>query len=137
MSKLRQLMIRELELQRKSPNTIKAYLAAVKQLAEFYHRSPDMISLEEVRDFMRELIVVRKLAGSSCNVKLAGICFFYRQVLKQPFDVQVKSKRSGRLPQPYSRQDVAKLIDVVENRKHRTMLMTKYATGLRVSSNCQ
>ena len=133
MSKLRQQMIRELELQRKSPNTIKAYVESVKQLAQYYNRSPAEISIEEVRDFMRELIVVRKLASSTCDVRLAGIRFFYQEVLRQPFDVRVKSKRSGRLPQPLSRREVAKVIGAVGNLKHRTMLMTKYATGLRVS----
>ena len=133
MSKLRQLMIRELELQRKSPNTIKAYVIAVAQLAAYYNRSPDQITLDEVRDYFRDLIVERKLAGSSCNQKLAGIRFFYKRVLGRPFDVHVASKRSGKLPEPYSREEVARLIGVVENVKHRTMLMTKYAAGLRVS----
>lgn len=133
MSKLRQQMIRELELHRKEPNTIKAYVQSVAQLAKFYNRSPDQISIEEVRDFMRELIVVRKLSSSTCNVRLAGIKFFYRQVLRQPFDVRVKSKRSGKLPQPLSRNEVSKVIVAVSNLKHRTMLMTKYATGVRVS----
>ena len=133
MSKLRQLMIRELELQRKAPNTIKAYVNSVSQLAAHYQRSPDGISVEEVRDFLHVLIVERKLAGSSCNVKLAGIRFFYRHVLGRPFDVRVASKRSGKLPEPYSRHEVARLINAVDNVKHRTMLMTKYAAGLRVT----
>lgn len=133
MSKLRQQMIRELELHRKRPNTVKAYVKSVEQLAKFYNRSPDEISVEEVRDFMRDLIVVRKLASSTCDVRLAGIKFFYQEVLKQPFDVRVKSKRSGKLPQPLSRNEVSKVIGAVSNHKHRTMLMTKYATGVRVS----
>ena len=96
MSKLRQLMIRELELQRKAPNTIKAYVMAVAQLAAYYNRSPDNISVDEVRDYFRELIVERKLASNSCNLKLSGIRFFYRQVLGRPFDVRIASKRSGK-----------------------------------------
>lgn len=133
MSKLRQLMIRELQLQRKAPNTIKAYVTAVAQLANHYHRSPDDISIDEVRDYLHELIVKRSLSSSTCNQKLAGICFLYRHVLRRPFDVRVASKRSGKLPEPLSRQEVAQLIGAVENVKHRTMLMTKYAAGLRVS----
>lgn len=137
MSKLRQQMIRELQLQRKSANTIKAYVTAVRQLAEFYHRSPDQISVDEVRQFMHELIVTRKLSSSTCNLRLAGIRFFYQHVLKQPCDLRVKTKRSGRLPQPLSRSEVKQLFRDVTNHKHRTMLMTKYATGLRVSELVQ
>ena len=73
MTPLRQLMIRELELHRKSPATIKQYVGAVAQLARHYGRSPEALSLEEVRSLLHHLIVERKLAFSSCNQKLAGI----------------------------------------------------------------
>ena len=43
MSPLRQQMIRVLELHRKSPETIKAYTAAVADLARFYWCSPEDI----------------------------------------------------------------------------------------------
>jgi len=133
MSPLRKRMIRELQLQRKSPKTIEAYVAAVAQLAAHYGRSPADISLEEIRDYFHWLITERKLASSSCNQKLAGIRFFYQTVLQQPFDVRVPMKRSGRLPEPLGRREVARLLGAVSNVKHRTLLMTAYSAGLRVS----
>jgi type I site-specific restriction endonuclease len=81
MTPLRQKMIRELELHRKSPRTVEAYVTAVAQLARHYGRSPDAIAIEEVRDFLHYLITQRKVAFSTCNQKLAGIRFFHRQVL--------------------------------------------------------
>jgi site-specific recombinase XerD len=127
-------MIRELQLQRKSPKTIEAYVTAVRQLAEHYGRSPQVISHDEVREFLRHLIVDRKLAYSSVNQKLAGIRFLYRRVLGQKkFDLRIDRKRSGRLPQPLGREEVRRLLDAVDNRKHRVMLMTAYASGLRVA----
>lgn len=134
MSPLRKRMIRELELHRKSPRTIEAYVTAVAQLAGHYGRSPDRITLEEVRDFLHHLIVERKLAFSSCNQKLAGIRFFYRQVLGQErFDLRVPAKRSGKLPEPLGRREVERLLNAPGNAKHRVLLMTGYATGVRVS----
>jgi integrase/recombinase XerD len=133
MTSLRKKMIRELELHRKSPRTIEAYVTAVAQLARHFGRSPEGISLEEVRSFLHHLITERKLAFSSCNQKLAGIRFFYREVLGQPnFDLRVPAKRSGRLPEPLSRGEVARLLDGTHNGKHRVLLMTAYAAGLRV-----
>jgi site-specific recombinase XerD len=127
-------MIRELELHRKAPNTIKPYVAAVVQLAEHYHRSPEAISIEEIRDFLHHLITVRKVAYSTCNQKVAAIRFFYRHVLGwQDFQLRVPAKRSGRLPEPLSRGEIARLFDVTTNTKHRVMLMTAYGGGLRVS----
>jgi site-specific recombinase XerD len=127
-------MIRELQLQRKSPKTIDAYVTAVAQLAASYHRSPEKISVEGIRSFVHHLIVDRKLAFSSCNQKVAGIRFFYRHVLGQDeFQLKVPMKRSGRLPEPLSRTEVSRLIEAARNPKHRVVLMTAYAGGLRVS----
>jgi len=127
-------MIDELELHRKSPRTVEAYVTAVAQLAGHYGRSPDRISLEQVRDFLHHLIAERKLAFSSCNQKLAGIRFFYRHVLGQEkFDLRVPAKRSGKLPEPLGRREIAHLLEAPRNAKHRMLLMTCYATGLRVS----
>ena len=56
MTPLRNKMIRELELHRKAPGTIKQYVSAVAELARHYRRSPDSISIEEVRDFIHHLI---------------------------------------------------------------------------------
>jgi integrase/recombinase XerD len=134
MTPLRQKMIRELELHRKAPSTIEAYVTAVAQLAQHYGRSPEAISLEEVRDFLHYLITQRKVAFSTCNQRLAGIRFFYQQVLGQAeFSLRVPAKRSGRLPEPFSRSEIAKLIAATQNIKHRVLLMTAYGGGLRVS----
>ena len=134
MTPLRQKMIRELELHRKSPRTVEAYVTAVAQLAQHFGRSPDAIAIEEVRDFLHYLITQRKVAFSTCNQKLAGIRFFYRQVLGQEdFCLRVPAKRSGRLPEPLSRSEIAKLLDATKNLKHRVLLMTAYGGGLRVS----
>jgi len=134
MTALRDRMIRELELHRKAPKTIEAYLSAVTQLAQHYHRSPDRISEEEIRDFLHHLITQRRVAYSTCNQKLAGIRFFYRHVLGRPdFALRVPAKRSGRLPEPLSRGEIGRLLEAATNPKHRALLMTTYGGGLRVS----
>jgi site-specific recombinase XerD len=127
-------MIRELELHRKSPLTVKAYVKAVAELAKHYGRSPDAISVEEVRNFLHYLITQKKVAFSTCNQKLAAIQFFYRHVLGQKdFSLRVPAKRGGRLPEPFSRGEIAKILDTTGNLKHRALLMTAYGGGLRVS----
>ena len=134
MTPLRKRMIRELELQRKSPLTVDAYVKAVAQLARHYRRSPDAISVEEVRDFLHYLITQKKVAFSTCNQKLSAIQFFYRQVLGQKdFSLRVPAKRGARLPEPFSRSEIAKILDATHNLKHRALLMTAYGGGLRVS----
>ncbi len=134
MTPLRNKMIRELELHRKAPGTIKQYVSAVAELARHYRRSPDSISIEEVRDFIHHLITQRKVAFSTCNTRLAGIRFFFQQVLRRDdFPLRVPAKRSGRLPEPLSRSEIAGLFEATTNTKHRVLLMTTYGGGLRVA----
>ena len=135
MTPLRERMIRELELHRKSPLTVNAYVKAVAQLAQHYGRSPDVISVEDVRNFLHYLITQKKVAFSTCNQKLAAIQFFYRHVLGQKdFSLRVPEKRGGvRLPEPLSRGEIARILDTTRNLKHRALLMTAYGGGLRVS----
>jgi site-specific recombinase XerD len=125
-------MIRTLELHRLSPETNKAYLAAIEQLAKFHQQSPDRLSLEQLRQFLHHLITVKKLAPSTCNQKIAAINFLYRNVLGQvDFHLKIPLKRSGRLPEPLSRNEVKRLIDAATNVKHRVLMMTAYGAGLR------
>lgn len=134
MSPLRQQMVRVLELHRKSPDTIKPYVTAVAQLAQYYGRSPDQISDDEIRGFLHHLITVRKLSSSTCNQRIAAINFFYRHVLgRVDFQLKVPLKQSGRLPEPLSRSEVKRLIDAASSLKHSALMMTTYGGGLRAS----
>lgn len=133
MTPLRKRMIRELELRRKAPTTVTSYVKAVEELARYYRRSPDRISTEEIRDYMHFLIVGKKLSYSSCNHKIVAINFFFREVVRRKVELRVPMKRSGRLPEPLSREEVARLLDAAENQKHRVLMMTAYSAGLRVS----
>jgi len=134
MTPLRKQMIHELELQRKSPGTVKIYVAAVADLARHFGRSPDQIPIEQVRDYFHHVIAVRKLAFSTCNQKLAGIRFFYQQVLgRADFNLRVAAKRTGRLPEPISREEVARLLAAAKCPKHHALLATAYGAGLRLS----
>jgi len=133
MTPLRKRMIRELELRRKAPTTVSSYVKAVEELARYYRRSPDRISTEEIRNYMHFLIVEKKLSYSSCNHKIVAINFFFREVVRRKVDLRVPMKRSGRLPEPLSREEVARLLDAAENQKHRVLMMTAYSAGLRVS----
>ena len=133
MTPLRKRMIRELELQRKAPGTVSSYVKNVEELALYYGRSPDKITREEIRSYLHYLIVEKKLSYSSCNHKIVAINFFNREVLGRKMDLRVSLKKSVRLPEPFSREEVAQLILAAKNPKHRVLMMTAYSAGLRVS----
>lgn len=134
MGELRTKMIDAMLLRRFSPRTQEAYLAAVTGLAKHYKQSPAQIDVEKVKAYLLHLTVERGLSWSSVNVAVAGLRFFYLQTLGWD---QVKlsippRKRPSPLPEILSRQELERLFACAALPKHRILLMTTYATGLRV-----
>ena len=78
MSKLRQQLIQELVLRNYSPRTQEAYVSAVYQLAKFFRRSPDLLSDQELKDYLFHLATRRRLAASSRNQATSALRFFYK-----------------------------------------------------------
>lgn len=138
MTPLRQRMIREMQLQQFSPRTIDCYVDAVVGLANHYHRSPEQLDREAVRSYLHHLLVERKLASGTCNVRAAAITFLYRRVLGQTdFRLEMRRKHSGKLPEVLSRDELVRLFRATRTIYHRVFLMTTYAAGLRLSEVCR
>ena len=138
MSELRKQMDGDLVVRGMAVRTREAYLGAVAGLAKYYKRRPDRIDEAEVQKYLLHLIQERKLAWSSCHVAAQGLKFFYRVTLKRSeaqFGIPT-ARQPQKLPQILAREEVARLIDLTANPKHRAILMTAYGTGLRLSEIC-
>lgn len=135
MSELRRRMIEDMTVRGFSPRTHESYLAAVRRLAKHYRRPPDELTATEVRAYLVHMLTKRKLSWSTCNVAASAFRFLYHVTLgRSAHDFQVPAPRqSKRLPEILSRDEVARLIETPPNLKHRLLLATIYAAGLRVS----
>lgn len=141
MTPLRQKLIDEMTLRGFSPNTQDSYVRAVAGLAQFHHRPPNQLFDDEIKTYLLHLIRVRKLAVSSVIVAVSALRFFFGQVLVRPIDEMVKAlptmKKPILRPRVYSEQELVQLFGCPDlNPKHRALLMTTYAAGLRVSEVC-
>ncbi len=115
--------------------TRETYLWAVTGLATCSRRSPDQISNEEVQAYLLHVIRARHRSWSTCNIVVHALRFFYHTTLKRDrttFCIPT-SRPPGTLPALLSRDDVQRLIAHAANLKHRTMLMTASAAGLRLN----
>ena len=138
MGELRKQMDGDLVVRGMSARTREAYLGAVAGLAKYYKRRPDQIDEAEVQNYLLHLIQERKLAWSSCNVAAQGLKFFYRVTLKKSeaqFGIPT-ARQPQKLPQILAREEVARLIELTINPKHRAILMTAYGAGLRLNEIC-
>ena len=115
--------------------TRETYLWAVSGLATFYRRSPDQISDDEIQAYLLHLIRERRRSWSTCNIVVQALRFLYHTTLQRDrmtFSVP-SPRRPGTLPAILSRVEVERLIAHAHNAKHRTMLLTTYAAGLRLT----
>jgi site-specific recombinase XerD len=134
MTKLRQKMIRVMELKNLSDNTQRAYLADVTGIARFYNQSPDKLTKEKIEDYLLYLKQDKGNAPNSCYSVLTGIRFFYKYVTENDIPVTYSISRTRRkLPQVLTMEEICKIICCTNNLKHRLILMTTYSAGLRVS----
>jgi len=135
MSALREAVLLQMRLRGFAVKTVDAYIHAMAQLWEFYRRSLERLSCEEVQRFLDEIITVRKLAWSTINVYFSAYRFLYVQVLKRkPHEFSIPPRgRSGKRPGILSRAEVERLIAAPRNLKHRALLAMTYGSGLRVS----
>jgi site-specific recombinase XerD len=125
-----------------SPKTQDAYVRAVSNLARHYHKGPDLISDEEIKDYLVYLAQDRKLARSSVNVAVNGMRSFYGLVLKRESEqlkpIMPHSQKATRRPRVYSIAELERLFTAgCAHPKHRVFLMTVYGGGLRLGEACR
>jgi len=134
MGALRAKMIEEMKLRNFSPRTEESYVSAMVGLVKHYHRSPDQLTQEQIRSYLLHL-KERGLSPSSRNVAISGMKFFYHQILgwNEEKLFLPPRKKTWRLPEVLSQKEVERLLLAAVKPRERCLLMTAYATGLRVS----
>ncbi len=132
---LRAKMIEQMQLHRKAAGTQEQYVKAIYHLAAYYKRSPDQLSSQEIRRYLHYLLTERQLAWSSCNVVAAAMRFFYVDTLGwTPIQLNLPPRPAQKhLPRVLSVEQLEHLFATTHNPKHRALLMTAHAAGLRVS----
>jgi integrase/recombinase XerD len=136
MTKLRRMMLEELQRRNYSKQTIRYYLQAVADFARHCGRSPDKLGLNELRSYQAYLLRDRQLAVGTVVGLVAALRFFFNKTLQRhlpPTDIPYP-KHPRRLPAVLSVEEVARLIDSARNLLDRTLLMVLYSTGMR---NCE
>ena len=135
MTPLRQRMLEDMGIRNLAENTQLSYLQQVSLYARHFHRSPAELGPEEVRTYQVHLTKTRKLAPGSVCIATAALRFLYKVTLKKnwsPDDIPMP-KLPFKLPVILSREEVMHFLASVASLKHRTILTTAYAAGLRVS----
>jgi site-specific recombinase XerD len=119
-----------------------AYVRAVRDLAVHYRKRPDLVSDDEIKDYLMHLAQGRQLARSSVNVAVNGMRCFFDLVLKRDCEhlkrIIPHCQKAIRRPRVYSIEELEHLFNFgCVHPKHRVFLMTVYAGGLRLGEACR
>lgn len=135
MTQLRQRMLADLRVRNYSPRTQAIYIAMVARFAAHFGQSPDQLTAEHIRTYLVHLVDNRRVSWSLFNQTVCALRFFYRVTLDRgdlvphiPFP-----RAEKKLPTVLSPEEVARLLRAVPHAKHRAVLTTVYAAGLRIS----
>lgn len=120
---------------RYSPNTIKTYKVALEEFINYYNQlETSQIEESQIVDFLRYLVMERKVSSSFQNQAINAIKFYYEKVLDQPRKVYTvdRPRDEKKLPTVLNIKEVTDLLNATENLKHKAILMLAYSGGLRV-----
>jgi len=128
-------MTDDLRLRNRSLRTINTYIACVAHFARHFGKSPELLGPEEIRQYQVYLVEQRRVSWSYFNQAVCALRFLYRHTLGRDWAVAhiPFPRQPQKLPVVLSQTEVIRLFDAVRSLKQRAILMTAYATGLRLA----
>lgn len=125
----------EMQVRNYSPRTIKTYVSMIAGLSQFYNTSPDLLSAQQVKDYLLHRLQKHKISVSFINQTIGAWRLLQVDILKREWvDFEIKRpKKEKKLPVVLSREEALRLVSSPSNLKHRTILTLAYTTGIRRS----
>jgi len=136
MTSLRQRMTEDMQVRNLAPNTQTSYVQQVSLFARYFDKSPEQLGPEDIRAYQVYLTNEKKLAPGSVVIAVAALRFLYKVSLKKDWsfeDAIPAPKKPQKLPVVLSPEEVLHFLSCVGSLKHRAILTTCYAAGLRIS----
>jgi len=134
--------IQDLELLQKtmiagnySKRSITAYLREIRYICAYFpDLSPKEWNDKHIIDYMSYLKTVHQVSYSKCKMTAQSVAFFFRHVLKRPYDVPSKlyTKREFKLPNFLTKEEMQKLIECCRSPKQAAIIELFYSSGLRL-----
>jgi integrase/recombinase XerD len=136
MTSLRNRMIEDMQVRNLAVHTQNTYVLQVSMFARHFNRSPEVLGPEEIRTYQVYLTNEKKLAVGSILIAIAALRFLYKVTLKKDWtfeEIIPAPKKPQKLPIVLSPEEVIQFLNSVAIPKHRVILTTCYAAGLRIS----
>jgi integrase/recombinase XerD len=136
---LRQRMLEDLQIRHYSPTTIRLYLHSVAEFARYFHKPPDQLGPEHIRQYQLFLIKDKQASQSTCIQLVCALRFLYTHTLNRKIEIEriPFPRRERKLPLILSREEVQALLEAPTKLRDRAVLAVLYGSGLRVAEATQ
>jgi site-specific recombinase XerD len=118
-----------------SRSSITAYMREIRYLCAYYPDfSPEQWTDRHIIEYMAYLRTVHHASYSKCKMTAQSVAFFFRHVLKRPYDVPSKlyPKREYKLPHYLTKEEALNLIESCNSTKQQAIVETFYGSGIRL-----
>ncbi|HEX8514567.1 MAG TPA: site-specific tyrosine recombinase/integron integrase [Bacteroidia bacterium] len=125
-----------LSVRRYSINTIITYTDSIRTFLKYFAgKSLDDINNDDILEFNNEYVLGNNLSASYQNQFVNAIKLFFRSIQKKSVnpDLIIRPKEPKLLPRVLSENEIAMIINALDNIKHKCMLSLIYSAGLRRS----
>ena len=123
-------------------HTLKNYCTYIRSYLSYLdsvlHKSPEDVSWQELRDYIRWLQKSRSLSDRTVNCAISQLRFFTLYVLHKPWDpTQLPMRRFDEfLPFVPSQEETWLFISTIPDLKQKAMTALMYSSGLRIGEVC-
>ena len=125
-----------LTIKRYSLTTIKAYKNALRKfLTSFPGRDPLTINIKEIEYFFRMQATSNSISHSYKKHLVGAIKFLYNDLYGKNINLNYlyPDRREHKIPNVLSKDEVSSVINSICNIKHKAIISTIYACGLRLN----
>jgi integrase/recombinase XerD len=129
-----QQMIKGLQVNGKGERTQEAYTRTMRQLVEFYDKTPDLMTEDELYSYFIHRKNVTGWSPATMRICYSGIKFFFLHVLQRDWHLLdiIRAQAEKRLPAVLTKDEVRSILSHVRTLHNYAYLATVYSCGLRL-----
>ena len=127
-----------MQLKGYSYQTINTYYYFVLRLLNCYkHNSIEQINhfdADRINHYHQQMMGEKEYAYQTINQSVNAVKLYYKGYLKMNIDLDqvVRPKMGKTLPKVWSKDEVARILHVITNLKHKALIALLYGSGLRI-----
>jgi len=126
--------VKILEVKRYSKNTIDSYSSIVKLARHYFKRPLNKVDETELHQYFYHMVHTKKVSYSYQKQIAMALKLYFKEMFGRNINLEFlfPGRKPQKLPVVLAKKDVLKILEKVNNSKHKSMIALTYSSGLRV-----